>query len=156
MRRSTASQPPGELKTLEQSLAESIAPRRFNLFLLGTFAAAALLLALVGIYGVIAYSVSQRTHEIGVRAALGASRGEIVRMVVRQGMTIVVVGIAAGLGAALGLTRLMVSLLFEVRPTDPATFGAVALLLTATALAASWIPARKAASVDPLVALRSE
>ncbi len=149
-------QPPGELKTLEQSLAESIVPRRFNLFLLETFAAAALLLALVGIYGVIAYSVSQRTHEIGVRAALGAPCGGIVRMVVRQGMTIVLAGIAAGLGAAFGLTRLMASLLFEVRPDDPATFGAVALLLAATALAATWIPARKAARVDPLVALRFE
>jgi putative ABC transport system permease protein len=149
-------QPPGELKTLEQSLAESIAPRWFNLFLLGTFAAAALLLAVVGVYGVIAYSVTQRTHEIGVRAALGANRAEIVRMVVRQGMTIVLPGIAAGLVAAFGLTRLMASLLFEVTPADPATFGAVALLLTATALAASWIPARKAARVDPLVALRYE
>ncbi|MEO7143429.1 MAG: ABC transporter permease [Bryobacteraceae bacterium] len=149
-------QPPGELKTLEQSLAESIVPRRFNLFLLGTFASTALLLALIGIYGVIAYSVSQRTHEIGVRAALGAPRGEIVRMVVRQGMTIVLAGIAAGLGAAFGLTRLMASLLFDVRPADPATFGAVALLLTVTALAASWIPARRAARVDPLVALRYE
>ncbi len=149
-------QPPGEMKTLEQSLAESIVPRRFNLFLLGTFAAAALLLALVGIYGVIAYSVSQRTHEIGVRAALGASGGEIVRMIVRQGMTIVLAGIAGGLAAAFGLTRWMASLLFDVRPADPATFAAVALLLIATASAASWIPARKAARVDPLVALRSE
>ena len=149
-------QPPGEIKTLEQALAESVAPRRFNLFFLGTFAAAALLLALVGIYGAVAYSVSQRTHEIGVRTALGAPGGETVRMVIRQGMTIVLAGIAAGLGAAFALTRLMASLLFEVRPTDPATFGAVTLLLAATALAASWIPARKAARVDPLVTLRHE
>lgn len=149
-------QPPGELKTLAESLAESIAPRRFNLFLLGTFAATALLLALVGIYGVIAYSVTQRTHEIGVRTALGAQRSQIVRMVVRQGMSIVLAGIAAGLGAAFGLTRLMASLLFEVKPTDPPTFAAVTLILIATAWAASWIPARKAARVDPLVALRHE
>jgi putative ABC transport system permease protein len=150
------SQPPGEVKTLEQSMAESTAPRRFNLFLLETFAMAALLLALVGIYGVIAYSVSQRTHEIGIRAALGAPSGGIVRMIVRQGMTIALAGIIAGLGAALGLTRLMASLLFEVRPTDPATFGAVALILISTALIACWIPARKASRVDPLIALRHE
>lgn len=149
-------QPPGEPKTLEQSMAESIAPRRFNVFLLGTFATAALLLALVGIYGVIAYSVSQRTHEIGVRAALGVPGGEIVRMVVQQGMTIVLAGIAVGLCAAFGLTRFMASLLFEVRPSDPATFGAVALILISTALLACWIPARKASRVDPLVALRHE
>jgi putative ABC transport system permease protein len=149
-------QPPGEMKTLEQSLAESIAPRRFHLFLLGAFAAVALLLALVGVYGVIAYSVSLRTHEIGIRAALGAPGAEIVRLVVRQGMTIVLLGIAAGLCAAFALTGLMASLLFEVTATDPATFGAVAILLTSTALLASWIPARRAARVDPLDALRSE
>jgi ABC-type antimicrobial peptide transport system permease subunit len=113
-------------------------------------------LALVGIYGVVAYSVSQRRHEIGVRAAVGASGGEIVRMIVRQGMTMVLTGIGAGLLAAFVLTRLMANLLFDVKPTDPATFGAVTVLLTATALAASWIPARKAARVDPLVALRHE
>ena len=148
--------PAVEVTTLEQSLAESVAPRRFHLFLLGVFAAAALLLAQVGTYGVIAYSVSHRTHEIGVRTALGATASEIVRMVVRQGMISVLAGVGAGLCAALGLTGWMTSLLFEVKPTDPATLGAVALLLTATALAATWIPARRAARVDPLAALRQE
>jgi putative ABC transport system permease protein len=147
---------PGKLMTLEQSLAESIVPRRFHLSLLGSFAAAALLLALVGVYGVNANSVSQRTHEIGVRAALGAPSGEIVSMIIKQGMRTVLVGMLAGLAGAFALTRLMANLLFEVRPTDPATFGAVALLLIATALVATWIPARRAASVDPLVALRLE
>jgi len=113
-------------------------------------------LALVGISGVVAYSVSQRRHEIGVRAAVGASGGEIARMIVWQGMTMVLAGIGAGLGVAFGLTRLMTNLLFDVKPTDPTTFGAVTVLLTATALAASWIPARKAARVDPLVSLRHE
>ena len=149
-------QPVYEVRTLEQELAESIAPRRLNLFLLGTFAASALALALMGIYGVIAYSVTQRTQEIGVRAALGAQRGQIVGMVVRQGIGTALFGIAVGLGAAFGLTRLMASLLYEVTPSDPATFAAVAFLLTAIALLAAWIPARKAARVDPLVALRYE
>lgn len=149
-------QAPGEMKTLEESLAESIAPRRFNLFLFGTFATAALLLALVGVYGVMAYSVTQRTHEIGVRAALGAGRIEIVWLVVRQSMGIAIIGIGAGLVGAFGLTRLMAGLLYEVKPFDPATFAAVALLLAATALLASGIPARRAARVDPLAALRYE
>jgi putative ABC transport system permease protein len=142
--------------TLEQVLSDSIAPRRFNLFLLGTFAAAALLMALVGIYGVIAYSVTERTREIGIRMALGAQRSEVVRMVVGQGMKIAVAGIAVGLAAALAMTRLMSSLLYEVHPNDPFTFVVVAVTLAATALLASWGPALKAALVDPLTALRCE
>lgn len=106
--------------TLEQALADSIAPRRFNLFLLGTFAAAALLLALIGIYGVITYSVAQRTYEIGVRMALGARRSEVVRMVVRQGMGVVLAGILIGLAAAFALTRVMESLLYEVETNGSA------------------------------------
>jgi putative ABC transport system permease protein len=145
-----------EARSLEQVLADSIAPRRFNLFLLGTFAATALLLALVGIYGVIAYTVAQRTHDIGVCMALGAQRREVVSMVVGQAMSIALVGIGIGLGAALGLTRLMVSLLYEVRPNDPATLAAVAVTLAATSLLACWVPAIKAALVDPAVALRHE
>ena len=119
-------QPIFGVTTLEQALADSIAPRRFNLILLGTFAASALLLALVGIYGVIAYAVAQRTHEIGVRMALGAQRRQVVRMVVRQGMAIALAGVAPGIAAALAVTRVLTSLLYEVTPTDPATFAAVA------------------------------
>ncbi|MCW5978038.1 MAG: ABC transporter permease [Bryobacteraceae bacterium] len=150
------SQPVYDMKTLEQALADSIAPRRFNLFLLGTFASAALLLAIVGVYGVIAYSVAERTREIGVRMALGARRGRVVGMVMREGMLIAAAGIAAGLAAALVLTRLMASLLYDVRPHDPLTFAVVAIVLAATALAASMGPALKAALVDPVVALRHE
>jgi putative ABC transport system permease protein len=149
-------QPVYDIQTLEHALVESIAPRRFNLFLLGTFAAAALLMALVGIYGVIAYSVTQRTREIGIRMALGAQRGEVVRMVVGQGIGIALSGIIAGLAAALALTRLMASLLYDVKPNDPQTFAVVALTLAGTALLASWGPALKAAFVDPLIALRYE
>jgi putative ABC transport system permease protein len=145
-----------EVKTVEQVLADSIAPRRFNVFLFGTFAAAALLLALIGIYGVIAYSVAQRTHEIGVRLALGAERRAVVGMVVQQGMAIAAAGLLFGVVAAFAVTRVMASLLYDVTPTDPATFAVVAGMLGATAFAACWGPAVRAARVDPLVALRYE
>jgi putative ABC transport system permease protein len=148
------SQPVFALQTLDQALASSIAPRRFNLILLGAFAISAVLLAVIGIYGAMSYAVSQRTHEIGVRMALGARRGEIVRMVVRQGMAVALTGIVAGIAAAFGLTRLMATLLFDVKPNDPWTFAAVVSALTATSLLASWLPALKAARVDPLLALR--
>jgi putative ABC transport system permease protein len=151
-----STQPPYGVTTLETALAESIAPRRFNLILLGAFSSCAVLLALIGIYGVISYSVSQRTQEIGVRMALGARRGEIIRMVVRQGLVIALAGIAAGAAAALVLTRLMASLLFEVKPNDPATFVTVASALLATSLLACWLPALRAARIDPLTALRYE
>jgi putative ABC transport system permease protein len=149
-------QPVYNVKTLEQALADSIAPRRFNLFLLGTFAAVALLLALVGIYGVIAYAVAERTREIGVRMALGAQRHEVVSMVVREGMAMALAGMAAGLAGAWGLTHLMASLLYEVKTDDPATFAAVGAALAGTALLACLVPALKAARVDPIVALRYE
>jgi putative ABC transport system permease protein len=149
-------QPVYEVKTLEQALADSIAPRRFNLYLLGAFAASALLLALIGIYGVIAYAVAQRTHEIGVRLALGAQRSQVVRLVVREGMRLAALGITVGLAAAFGLTRLMTSLLYDVTPTDPSTYAMVAGALAATALAACWKPALQAAWVDPATALREE
>jgi putative ABC transport system permease protein len=145
-----------DLMTLEQRLAESIAPRRLNLLLLSTFAAAALLLAIVGIYGVMAYSVTQRLHEIGVRMALGAQRSQVVRMVVLQGMAITMAGILAGLIGALILTRLMESLLYEVRPTDPWTFAVVAISLATAGFLACALPALKAAFVDPAIALRDE
>jgi putative ABC transport system permease protein len=149
-------QPIFDVKPLDVALADSIAPRRFNLLLLGTFAGSAFVLALVGIYGVIAYSVAQRTHEIGVRMALGAERREVVRMIVVQGMAIAAAGIMVGVVAALALTRVMTSLLYEVTPTDPATIAAVAGALALTALAASCGPAIKGALVDPIVALRCE
>jgi putative ABC transport system permease protein len=149
-------QPVYEFQTLEQALSDSIAPRRFNLFLLGVFAATAVLLATIGIYGVIAYSVAQRTREIGVRMALGAGRMEIAAMVVRQGMTVAVAGIVVGLGASAALTRVMASLLYDVKPSDAPTFAAVAVLLGLTAMAACGGPALRAASVDPMVALRHE
>lgn len=151
-----ATQPAYEFETLEQALADSIAPRRFQLLLLGVFAAAAMLLAAIGIHGVMAWSVGQRTREIGVRMVLGARRHEIVTLVVRQGMRLALAGIAAGLLAAASLTRLMASLLYDVQPNDAATFGAVAFGMVATALAACGAPALRAARVDPAVTLRGE
>jgi putative ABC transport system permease protein len=151
-----ATQPVYNVESLQEALSDSIAPRRFNLFLLGTFAGAALLMAVVGIYGVIAYSVAQRTREIGIRIALGAEPGALVRAVVRQAMGIALYGITAGLAAAVVLTRFMASLLYDVKPDDLATYVLVALSLTATAVLASFGPALRAARVDPLVALRYE
>ena len=149
-------QVPDDLMTLEQRLAESIAPRRLNLFLLSTFAAAALLLAIVGIYGVMAYSVTQRLHEIGVRMALGAERSQVVRMLIRQGMAITMAGILAGVTGALILTRFLESLLYDVRPTDPWTFAVVSIALATAGFLACFLPALKAAFVDPAIALRDE
>jgi len=151
-----STQPPYEVRTLEDALAESIAPFRFDLLLLGTFAASAVLLALIGIYGVMSYSVTQRTREIGVRIALGARRGEIARMMLWQAMTVAFAGIAVGTAAALTLTRLITELLYDVKPNDPAIFAAVATGLAGTCLLASWVPALKAARVEPLNALRHE
>jgi putative ABC transport system permease protein len=149
-------QPAFEIQTLEQVLADSIAPRRFNLFLLGAFASAAMLLALIGIYGVTAYSVAQRTHEIGIRMTLGARPREVVGMIVRQGMMMAFAGLFAGLVAAFGLTRFMASILYDVEPGDPATFAVTALALCVTALAACLLPAIRAARIAPNVALRYE
>jgi putative ABC transport system permease protein len=149
-------QPLFDVKPLDVVLADSIAPRRLTLLLLGTFAAAALLLAIVGIYGLMSYAVAQRTQEIGVRIALGATRGQVVMMVVGQGMAITIGGIALGLGSAIASTHLMTALLYEVTPTDLATFVAAAVTIFSTAFAACCAPAIKASLVDPLVALRCE
>jgi putative ABC transport system permease protein len=149
-------QPVYDVQTLEQALSGSVAPRRFNLFVLGTFAGTALLLAIVGIYGVVAYSVSLRTQEIGVRMALGASRARILGMVIVKGVGLTIAGIFLGISAALGLTRLMVSLLYDVKAGDPTTFVSVAVLLAITALLACLGPALRAALIDPIIALRRE
>lgn len=151
-----ATQPVFDIMTLERILAESIAPRRFNLLLLVTFAAAALVLSVIGIYGVIAFMTAQRTQEIGVRMALGAERREVVGMVVRQGMRLAGIGILAGLAGALALTRIISTLLYGVEPGDPQTFLFVAVTLAAAAFIACLVPALKAALVSPVVALRHE
>ncbi|MDQ3920723.1 MAG: ABC transporter permease, partial [Acidobacteriota bacterium] len=142
--------------TMERIVADSMAQRRFSMFLFGVFAAIALTLAVVGLYGVMSYAVAQRTHEIGLRMALGAQRGDILKMVVGQGLLIIAVGLAAGLLGAMALTRVMSSLLYEVSATDPLTYAGIALLLATVALLASYLPARRAMKVDPMVALRYE
>jgi putative ABC transport system permease protein len=142
--------------TLEQSFMTTTAERRFNLILVGVFAVVALALASLGIYGVLAYSVTQRTHEIGIRMALGAGTLSVMRLVVGQGMLLAGVGVAIGVGAAVVMTRTMESLLYGVSATDPATFIVIATFLTLVALVASIIPARRAVKVDPIVALRYE
>jgi putative ABC transport system permease protein len=149
-------QPVFAVATLEERLAESIAPWRFNMFLLGTFAAAALVLALVGIYGVVAYSITQRTREIGVRIALGARAVQVTRMIIRQGMAIVLAGTLIGLIAASALTQAMKNLLYGIEPTDAPTLVSVTLLLVAGGLFATLIPAMRAARLDPSITLRSE
>ncbi|MCI0387295.1 MAG: ABC transporter permease [Acidobacteria bacterium] len=148
--------PISNVQTLQKVLADSTARQRFGVWLLGLFASLALSLAGVGIYGVMSYSVAQRAQEIGVRMALGAGTGDVLKLVLWRGLTLTLPGIAIGLLAAFALTRLMKSLLFGVSATDPLTFAVIALLLAIVALVACWIPARRAAKVDPLVALRSE
>jgi putative ABC transport system permease protein len=143
-------------KTLDDALSSSLSERRFSMEMVALFAVTALLLAGLGIYGTISYVVSERTREIGVRLALGAQRGEILGMVLRQGFGLAVSGAAVGLVGALIVSRLISGLLYGVRPTDPLTFAGVTLVLTVVALAACYIPARRAMRVDPLVALRYE
>jgi putative ABC transport system permease protein len=142
--------------TLEELRAGSLQPRRVNMLLLGAFAVLGLILASVGIYGVVSYSVSHRTHEIGVRMALGARQGEILKLVIAQGLFLALIGTGIGLIASLALTPLLRTMLFGIEPTDPATFLAVGVLLSGVALAACYVPAHRATKVDPMVALRYE
>lgn len=149
-------QPIYNIKTMQQVLFDSVAQRLFNMFLISTFSVVALILAAVGVYGVLAYSVAQRTHEIGIRMALGAQPRDVLKLIVGQSMTQALIGVAIGLVAAFALTRVMSSLLYGVSPLDPATFAGVSILLTMVALTASYIPARRAARINPIVALRDE
>ena len=148
--------PLGSVRTMQEAYDKSMARTSFTLVMLSIAASAALILGLVGIYGVIAYTVSQRTREIGIRLALGADRGHVKRMLVRSGLALVAAGIAVGLGAAAALTQLMAALLFGVDALDPLTFAAVPLVLLAAALLASYLPARRAASIAPVEALKVE
>jgi putative ABC transport system permease protein len=148
--------PVSNIRTMEQVISGSLATRRFTLTLLGIFAAVALGLAVIGLYGVMAYAVSQRAHEIGIRMALGAQRADVLWLILRQGMGLTMVGLAVGLAGALALTRVLRSHLYEIGTTDTATFASVSLLLVLVALLACLIPARRATKLDPMVALRRE
>jgi len=148
--------PLAKIRSLEQIVAGSLAPERFNTLLLGLFASIGMVLAAVGIYGVISYSVALRTHEIGVRMALGAQWHDVLKLILKDGMLLVTFGIAFGLAGAFALTRVMKEFLFEISTTDPLTFTLVALLLVGVALLACYVPARRAARVDPMTALHCD
>ena len=144
------------VETADEIISRSLSARRFAMILLAVFAVLALVLSSIGIYGVISYIAGQRTHEIGIRIALGAQRSDILKIVLGQGARLAVMGVAIGLAAAAGLTRLMTTILYGVSATDPVTFASVAIVLTIVALAACYIPARRAMRTDPMVALRYE
>jgi len=151
-----ADQPIYNPRTMDEIRAESVAPDRLNLTLLSLFASLALVLAIVGIYGVMSYSVSQRTHEIGIRMAIGARPGDVFRMIMGQGMKLALIGVVVGLVGAFALTRLMASMLFGVQPTDATTFSVISGLLITVALLACYLPGRRATKVEPVISLRYE
>jgi putative ABC transport system permease protein len=148
--------PVSDVRTMAEVISRSTSRERFNMWLMTVFGASALLLAAIGIYGLMAYSVEQRTQEIGIRLALGARASDVKNMVVRQGMSLALIGVVTGLGASFGLTRLISTLLFGVTALDPVVFTAVPVALTVVALLAVWLPARRASRVDPIIALRYE
>jgi len=145
-----------DIYTMDHIVATAVARQRFSMVLLGVFAALALLLASVGIYGVMSYSVAQRTREIGIRMALGARRADVLQMTVRQGLKLVGAGMILGLGAAFLLTRVMATLLYGISATDPMTFIGISVVLLAVAILASYVPALRATKVDPITALRAQ
>ncbi|MCI0365561.1 MAG: FtsX-like permease family protein, partial [Phycisphaerales bacterium] len=148
--------PIDHIRTLEEIRAESIAPQRLNATLIGLFSVLALVIATVGVAGVLAFSVSQRTNEMGIRVAFGADRKRILKMILGEGAALAAIGLVIGAAASLPLSRLLSGLLFEVHPIDPPTMAGAAILLMAVALAAAWVPAQRATRVDPIVTLRSE
>ena len=152
----TGGVPMGEPRLLQQVVGDSMASQRFSMTLLAIFALIALLLAGIGLYGVISYSMAQRTREIGIRSALGAGRRDLLMLVIGQGMKLALVGLVAGLAAALGLTRYLESLLYDVTPSDPFVLASVTGILAGVALLACWLPANRASRIDPLRALREE
>ena len=156
VRRVDPEQPIWNIRTMDQIRDESVAPERLNLTLFSIFAGIALLLAIVGIYGVMSYTVTQRTHEIGIRMSIGAQQRDVFKMVLGQGMMLALIGIAIGLVGAFALTRLMAAMLFSITATDPATFAGIAILLTTVALIACYLPGRRATKVDPAVSLKYE
>ncbi|PYV41927.1 MAG: hypothetical protein DMG06_15650, partial [Acidobacteria bacterium] len=149
-------QPIYKISTLQQLVGDSLKPKRFCMWLLQVVAAVALFLAALGIYGVISFAVRQRTHDIGVRVALGAQRRDVLKLVIFEGMRPALIGLVVGLAGAYGSTRVLTNLLYGISPTDPGTFAAIAIVLTGVALLACYLPARQATKVDPMVALRYE